>query len=434
MRAHDQYQERLRSPAEAASLIPDHSLVVFGNATAEPPALLKAVADRARSGDLTHLRMSSLLPLAASADTILRPECAEVIQWESLFVSAFDRPLVERAEALVTPAYFHQVPRLYREFMPIDVAMICLSPMDRHGYMSLGTSVDTSRAAMDTAGIVLGEINPQMPRVHGDSWVHISELDAIIEHDAPLFELPIPPERPEDATMGSIISEMIPNGATLQLGIGGVPNAVAQSLFEHQHLGIHTEMFVDAMVDLIEAGVADGSRKSFHPRKALYAFAAGSKRMYDFLDDNPHIEGHPVSYVNLPANIARNKDLISVNSTLQIDLTGQCGSESLGATQYSGTGGQHDYARGAFDSPGGKSIMAFYSTARQGELSRVVSTLEPGTVVTTPRNEVHWVVSEYGAVNLKGLSTRERARGLIGLAHPRFRDELTHDGKRLGYL
>ena len=178
----------------------------------------------------------------------------------------------------------------------------------------------------------------------------------------------------------------------------------------------------------------DGSRKSFHPRKALYAFAAGSKRMYDFLDDNPHIEGHPVSYVNLPANIARNKDLISVNSTLQIDLTGQCGSESLGATQYSGTGGQHDYARGAFDSPGGKSIMAFYSTARQGELSRVVSTLEPGTVVTTPRNEVHWVVSEYGAVNLKGLSTRERARGLIGLAHPRFRDELTHDGKRLGYL
>ena len=434
MNVKELYREKLTSPGEAVSRIPDRSFVVFGNATAEPPALLQAVAHRAESRDLSHLRMSSLLPMEASAKTILSPTCADVIQWESLFVSAFDREKITRGEGLVTPAYFHQVPRLYREFMPIDVAMICVSPMDRHGYMSLGTSIDTNRAAMDRARLVLAEVNPHMPRVHGDSWVHVSELDAIVEHEAPLFELPIPPERPEDTIMGSIISEMIPNGATLQLGIGGVPNAVARSLFEHRELGIHTEMFVDAMVDLIEAGVADGSRKSFHPRKAVYAFAAGSKRMYDFLDDNPHVEGHPVDYVNLPANIARNNELISVNSTLEIDLTGQCGSESIGAAQYSGTGGQHDYARGAFDSPGGKSIMAFYSTARGGELSRVVSTLKPGTIVTTPRNEVHWVVSEYGAVNLKGLSTRERARGLINLAHPRFRDELIHDAKNLGYL
>ena len=305
--------------------------------------------------------------------------------------------------------------------------------MDKHGYMSFGTSVDTNRAAIESADIVLAEVNPQMPRVHGDSWVHISEIDGLVEHEEPLFELPVPPERPEDATMGAIISDMIPDGATIQLGIGGVPNAVAKSLFGHQNLGIHTEMFVDSMVDLIEAGVADGTMKTFHPRKALYAFAAGTRRMYDFLDDNPHIEAHPVSYVNLPSNIARNNALISVNSALEIDLTGQCCSESIGTAQFSGTGGQHDYARGAFDSPGGKSILAFYSTARAGKVSRVVPTLRPGAVVTTPRNEVHWVVSEYGAINLKGLSTRERSRGLIQLAHPSFRDELTEEARRLGY-
>lgn len=415
-------------------MIPDGSFVVFGNAVGEPPALLSAVAERAKTRSLTHLRMSSLLPLKASAESILREECRPVIEWESLFASAFDRALIASGDAHFTPAYFHQVPRLYREFMKIDVAMICVSPMDRHGYMSLGTSVDTNRAAIESAHLVLAEVNPRMPRVHGNSWVHISEIDGVIEHEAPLFELPVPDERPEDAAMGAIISDMIPNGATLQLGIGGVPNAVAKALFGHQNLGIHTEMFVDAMVDLIEAGVADGALKTFHPRKALYAFAAGTRRMYDFLDDNPHIEAHPVSYVNLPSNIARNNTLISVNSALEIDLTGQCCSESIGSAQFSGTGGQHDYARGAFDSPGGKSILAFYSTARAGTISRVVGTLRPGAIVTTPRNEVHWVVSEYGAISLKGLSTRERSRGLIELAHPRFREELTEEARRLGYI
>lgn len=430
----DQYQAKIRSAEEAASLIPDNALVVFGNAIGEPPALLHAVADRALAGGVSQLRMSSLLPLAASAASILKEECRPVIQWESLFASAFDRKIIAEGAALLTPAFFHQIPRLYTEFMKIDVAMICVSPMDKHGYMSLGTNVDTNKAAIAAADLVLAEVNPKMPRVHGDSWVHIGEVDVVVEHEAPLFELPVPKEREEDATMGQLISEMIPNGATIQLGIGGVPNAVAQSLMNHRDLGIHTEMFVDSMVDLVERGVANGSRKTFHPRKALYAFAAGSTRMYDFLDDNPYIEAHPVSYVNFPPNIARNNDLISVNSTIEIDLTGQCCSESIGTTQFSGTGGQHDYARGAFDSPGGKSIIAFYSTARNGEISRVVSTLQPGAIVTTPRNEVHWVVSEYGAANLKGLSTRERAKSLIGLAHPQFREELKHGAARLGYL
>ncbi len=430
----DEYREKLTTPAKAVERIADRALVVQGNAAGEPPALLAAVADRARSGGFTELRMTSLLPAAASAATILADDLHGIIHWESIFASGADRALLADGRAVYNPAFFHQVPRLYTEFMDIDVSLICVSRVDRHGYMSLGVNVDTNKAAVAAADLVLAEINPRMPRVHGDSWVHVSEVDALVENEVPLFELPTPPVREEDRAMGDLIAEMIPDGATLQLGIGGVPNAVAASLMDHRDLGIHTEMFVDSMVDLIEAGVATGARKTFHAGKALYAFAAGSSRMYEFLDDNPHIEAHPVSYTNFPPNIARNRDMVSVNSTLQIDLTGQCCSESMGAAQFSGTGGQHDFARGAFDAPGGKSIIAFYSTARSGELSRVVPTLTPGAVVTTPRTEVHWVVSEYGAANLKGKSVRERARALIGLAHPRFRDELTHQAKALRYL
>jgi len=432
--ASEDYERKLKSPDEAASLIPDDSFIVFGTAVGQTPALLHAVADRASAGDLSRIRMTSLLPMAAAADSIFREDCRSVIQWESLFAGPFDRGLIADGHATFIPAFFHQMPRLFSEFMDINVSMVCVSPMDKHGYMSLGTNVDTNKAAVATADLVLAEVNPNMPRVHGDSWVHVSEVDAIVENETPLFELTPPAKREEDEAIGSGISELIPNGATLQLGVGGLPNAVAQSLMNHHSLGIHTEMFVDSMVDLIEAGVADGSNKIFHPRKALYSFAAGSRRMYDFLDDNPQIEAHPVSYVNLPSNIARNNDMISVNSTIEIDLTGQCCSESIGSKQFSGTGGQHDYARGAFDSPGGKSIIAFYSTAQSGQASRVVPTLKPGAIVTTPRTEVHWVASEYGVANLKGLSTRERAKALIGLAHPKFRDELKHEATRIGHL
>jgi itaconate CoA-transferase len=430
----EQYRAKLRTAGEAVAMIPDGAFVVQGNAVGEPPALLEATAKRARAKGLTRLTMTSLLPLGASARTILAPDLRDVIHWQSIFASGADRELIASGDAVYAPAFFHQVPRLYREFMKIDVALVCVSRADRHGYMSLGTNADTNVAAIEAADLVLAEVNERMPRVHGNSWVHVSEVDAIVEHTAPLPELPPPPSRPEDAAMGKIISEMIPDGATIQLGIGGVPNAVAQSLMGHKDLGIHTEMFVDAMVDLMEAGVATGRRKTFHPGKALYAFAAGSQRMYDFLDDNPGIEAHPVSYMNFPPNIARNDNLVSVNSTIEIDLTGQCCSESMGAVQWSGTGGQHDFARGAFDSRGGKSIIAFYSTARNGQVSRVVPTLKPGAVVTTPRAELHWVVSEHGAACLKGKSTAERARALIGLAHPKFRDELTAEAKRLRYL
>ncbi len=429
----DAYRAKLRTADEAAAGIPDGSLVVQGMGVSEPPAMLEAVANRARAGGLSSLRMTTLLPMAASARTIFQPDVRDVIHWESLFASGADRALLKDGAAVYNPAFFHQIPRLITEFMPVNVALVTVSPMDRHGYMSLGTDVDISKAAIAKADYVVAEVNPRMPRVHGNSWVHIDEVSAVVEHEAPLNELPTPPDREEDTAMGKLIANMIPDGATLQLGIGGVPNAVAKNLMGHKNLGIHTEMFVESMVDLIESGVANGSQKTFHPGKAVWSFAAGTQRMYEFLDDNPYIEAHPVSYTNFPPNIARNDNMVSVNSTIEIDLTGQCCSESMGTAQFSGTGGQHDYARGAFDSRGGKSIIAFYSTAKSGTVSRVVSTLTPGAVVTTPRTEVHWVVSEYGAACLKGKSTAERAQALIGLAHPRFRDQLTAEAKQLGY-
>lgn len=428
------YREKLRTADEAAELIPDRSLIVQGMCVGEPPALLEAIAARARRGGLTDIRMTALLPMAHSKRTILAEDLRDRIHWESLFASASDRGLLQTGSAVYTPAYFHQIPRLVEEFMDVQVAIVTVSRMDGRGYMSLGVSVDINQSAVKSARIVLAEVNPQMPRVHGTGWIHISDVTAIVENDAPLLELPLPPEREEDRAIGRIIAEMIPDGACIQLGIGGMPNAVAKNLTGHRDLGIHTEMFVESMVDLVETGVANGSRKTFHPGKAVYSFAAGSRRMYDFLDDNPYIEAHPVSYTNFPPNIARNANMISVNSTLEVDLTGQCCSESMGVVQYSGTGGQHDFARGAFDAPGGKSVIAFYSTAKSGAISRVVPMLSPGAVVTTPRNEVHWIVSEYGTACLKGKSTRERAKVMISLAHPKFRDALTAAAREIGYL
>jgi len=429
-----EYARKSMSAAGAAALISNGGLVLQGNAVGEPPGMLAAIAERARAGELRDLRMASLLPLAASAATILAPDLRDIIRWQSLFASGVDRELVRSGQADFIPAQFHQIPRIIRDHFDVDAALVCVSPPDAHGYMSLGVNVDTNLAAVEKARLVIAEVNPQMPRVHGTGWVHVSQVDAVVEHEAALYELPKPAPRPEDEAMGPRIAEMIPNGATLQLGIGGLPNAVAKSLMDHRGLGIHTEMFVDAMVDLIDAGVVTGVNKTLHPGKAIYSFAAGSRRMYEFLDDNPYVEAHPVDYVNHPPNIARNVDMISVNSTIEVDLTGQCCSESMGHGQFSGTGGQLDYVRGAYDAPGGKSIIAFYSTAKGGTVSRVVPTLTPGAVVTTPRTDVHWLVSEHGAVNMKGRSTRARAEELIGLAHPKFRDELRRAAAELGHL
>ena len=409
----------------------DGDTIVHGLSIAEPPALLAAIANRAREGDLKDIKVFSLNPTKHAGDTVLSSDLVDCIQAYSWFVSESDRALVKIGLTYFVPNYFHQIPRMCRDFMQIDVTVTTVSPMDKAGYFSFGTSNDfTSTAARHCRNLII-EVNENMPRVFGESLVHISEVDAIVENDVPLLEIKIPDPKSEDDIIGKLIAPMIPDGATIQLGAGGIPNAVAKSLLGHKDLGIHTELLCPGMIDLIKKGVVTGKKKNLHPRKTVFTFARGTKEMYEVMDDNPSMESYPVSYVNDPAIIAQNDNMISINSIIEVDLLGQCNAEYMSGSQYSGTGGQLDFVRGAFNSKGGKSILAFYSTAKKGAVSRVVPRFNTGTVVTTPRMDTHFLVTEYGVVNLKGKSSRERALDIISIAHPGFRENLLFEAENM---
>jgi itaconate CoA-transferase len=424
-----EYKKKLTTAERAVADIKDGAIIVPGMVNGEPAALLTAIADRARRGDLKNINFYFLHPAENAAMTILAPDLCDCIQVYSWFVGLADRGRVRVGLNYFVPNYFHQIPRLIKDFMNIDFTVVAVSPMDKAGYFTFGTSNDyTSTAARHCKKLIV-EVNEHMPRIFGDSLIHVSEVDAIVENSLPLFEtIPQEPE-PEDEIIGKHIAQMVPDGATIQLGAGNVPNSVAHYLMNHKDLGIHTELFCPSMVDLIEKGVVTGSKKSLHPRKNLFTFARGTKKMYEFMDNNPTMESYPVSYINDPAVIGRNDNMISINSILEVDLLGQCNAEFMGGYQFSGTGGQLDFVRGAFDSKGGKSILAFHSTAKKGTVSRVVSRFEAGTVVTTPRMDAQYLVTEHGVINLKGKSTRERALDIISIAHPKFRDELLHEAE-----
>jgi len=429
-----EYRRRLTTPEQAAAGVAQGGTLVHGMATAEPPALLTAIAARVRAGDLAGLKVFSLLPMGHAAKTVLAPDLADRITAYSWFVTAADRELVRTGKNFFVPNEFHQIPRLCRDFMKIDVVATTVSPLDQAGFFSFGTVNDYISTAARHCRRLLVEVNPRMPRVFGDSLLHLSEVDAIVEHEEPLIEVIPTPAKPEADLIGRLIAEMVPNGATLQLGIGGIPNALCRHLKGHQDLGIHTELLTPGMVDLIKLGVITGRKKTLHRWKHVFTNALGDLEMYRFMHDNPSMESYPVSYTNEPHRIARHDDMISINSTIEVDLLGQCNSEFLGGFEYSGTGGQLDFVRGAFNSKGGKSIIAFYSTAHQGEVSRVVPRLECGTVVTTPRMDTHFLATEYGVVNLKGKSTRERALDIISLAHPQFREDLLKEAHQMHLL
>jgi itaconate CoA-transferase len=391
---------------------------------AEPPALLAAIAQRVRERDLSGIRTFSLLPLQHAANTILAPDVVRHIHPHTWFVSCWDRPLVQAGIDYFVPNEFHQVPRFIRDYMKVDVCITTVSPMDKAGFFTFGAVNDYISTAARHAKRLIVEVNPNMPRVFGDSLLHVSEVDAIVEHEAPLMELEFPEPTPEAEIIGQLIAEMVPDYATIQLGIGGIPNAVTECLGNHKDLGIHTELLCPGMADLIKKGVVTGARKSLHPRKHVFTNALGDQDLYEFLDDNPSMESYPVSYTNDPLVIGQNDNQISINSTIEVDLIGQCNSEFLEGCEFSGTGGQLDFVRGAFRSKGGKSFIAFYSTAQEGQVSRIVPRLSPGAAVTTPRMDTHYLATEHGVVDLKGRSTRERALDIISIAHPRFRDEL----------
>jgi itaconate CoA-transferase len=419
-----EYRGKLTTPEEAVRGIRDGDMLVHGLGLAEPPALLRSVADRLRAGDLKRLRVFSSLPLKHVCDTVLAVDLMDCVDAYSQFVSAGERGLVSAGLTSFVPNHLHQVPRLLTEFIGVDVCVTMVSPMDQGGYFSFGTSNDFTSTAARAARLLIVEVNRFMPRVFGDAAIHVSEVDTIVEHHEPIVTLPNPEARPEDGPIAKAVTEMVPDGACIQLGIGGLPNAVAEYLAGHKDLGIHTEVFGPAMVHLIKKGVITGSRKTLHPRKHVFTVALGDQEMLDFMDNNPAMESYPCSYTNHPSIIAQNDRMVSINTVLQVDLTGQCNAEFLHGHQFSGTGGQLDFVRGAFDSREGKSILAFYATAHDGEISRVVDRLEPGAMVTTPRMDTHYLVTEFGVANLKGRSTRERSLAIIDLAHPKFRQAL----------
>ena len=316
------------------------------------------------------------------------------------------------------------LPKLFKTTMPVDVALIQVTPPDEHGYCSLGVSVDYTKPAAEAAKTVIAQVNDRMPRTMGESFIHVTEIDCFVEHSAPIIELGAPKIGDVERAIGENCASLISDGDTLQLGIGAIPDAVLLFLKDKKDLGIHSEMFSDGVVELVEAGVVTNKKKTFHPGKMVVTFLMGSKKLYDFVNNNPTVEMYPVDYVNDPVVIMKNDNIVSINSCVQADLMGQVCSESIGLTQISGVGGQVDFVRGAMMAKNGKSIIAMPSTAGKGKFSKIVPLLDEGAAVTTSRNDVDYIVTEYGIAALRGKTLRERAKALIQIAHPDFREGL----------
>lgn len=431
------YRSKLTTAEAAVARIASGSKLSMGMAMAEPPAILKALADRAAAGDVENLKVYYYESTKIAADTILRYEILDRIHPHCMFLTAVERALIKRGaedggRKVITyvPSNFHEAVRLLNEEIGIDTFVATVSPMDRHGYFSLGVGNDYSGKVGRAAKRLIVEVNENMPRVSGvGAHFHVSEVEAIVENHVPLLELPTRKAAPEDEAIGRVIVELVPDGACLQMGVGSLPSLICRALKTRNDLGIHTEALVPGFVDLIEAGVVTNRYKAINRGKTVFSFAMGEKAMYDYLDDNPAVESCPIDYVNDPRVIAQNDNVVSINATLQIDLTGACNSEHVLGYQYSATGGQLDFVRGAYASRGGKSIIAARATAAHGKVSRIVPRLDGP--VTTPRTDTHIIATEFGSANLKGKSSTERAQALIAIAHPAFRDALTASAKEL---
>ena len=410
------YSEKLTTPEGAAKLIESNSCIAADIALSQPFTLYKAIAERVRKGELKNLTQHSLLDTEA-APFMTDAELAENYRGITWFSQAFARKAVNAGIMDVMPAYYRDIPHLLGDVASPDVYVGVVSPMDKHGYFTTGTSHSVSAGILKSAKKVILEVNPNMPRSLSSKLIHISEVDALYENDAPLPTVPAPHIDETSKKISDYIVDEIPNGATLQLGIGSIPDAVALGLKGHKHLGIHTEMFTNSM-------------KPIHTGKTVATFALGSREMYDYIDDNPAMEILPVNYVNDPAVICQHPNFISINAALEVDFYGQVCAEGLGTKHISGTGGQADFVRGAIQSEGGKSFIAFSSTAAHGTVSRITPTLTPGSPVSTSKNDVDMIVTEYGIAKLRGRSLSQRTKALIAIADPKFRDELTFQAKK----
>ncbi len=411
------------SAEEAVSVIRSGNRVFIHSVAAAPQRLIQAMTARApelRDVEIVHLHTEGPAPYAA-------PEMRESFRVNALFVGANVRDAINSGESSYIPVFLSETSNLFRRgILPLDVALIQVSPPDRHGFCSLGVSVDCSRAAVQAAKFVIAQVNPNMPRTHGDGVIHVDQIDAFVDGDDPLHEVPPPELSDVEHAIGKYCAELIEDGATLQMGIGAIPDAVLMALGGHQNLGIHTEMFSDGAIDLIESGVINGLHKRSHPGKVVATFVMGTRRMYDFIDDNPQVAMLDVGYTNDTAVIRRNPKVTAINSAIEVDLTGQVCADSIGTRQYSGVGGQMDFIRGASLSEGGKPIIALPSVTRRGE-TRIVPYLKRGAGVVSTRAHVHYVVTEWGVANLYGQNLQARARLMIGLAHPDHREQLERE-------
>src|SRR5512146_1934157 len=426
-----EYKRKLRTAEEALQAVRSEMRVYIHPGCAEPEELVKALIRR--GPEVQDVEVVHLLTLGEAG--YIAPEMSGHFRHNAMFIGGNVRAAVNDGRADYTPVFLSEVENLFESGqMPIDVALIQVSPPDDHGYCSFGVGVDTTGTAARCARHVVAQVNAQMPRTYGDSFIHISQLHAIVEETRPLCELPKVEITDLHRAIARNVATLIEDGSTLQTGIGGIPDAVLPFLMDRKDLGVHTELVSDNIIPLIEAGVVNGRRKTFCPRKVVLGFALGTRKLFDYVHENPIFEFRPNAFTNDPMNIAKNDKMVAVNSALQIDLTGQVCSDSIGQYFYSGIGGQVDFLRGASRSKGGKPIIALSSTAKGGAISRIVPTLTAGAGVVTSRGLIRYVVTEYGVAYLHGKSIRERAKALIEIAHPKFREELYEYCERTKWL
>ncbi|MCW8925807.1 MAG: GNAT family N-acetyltransferase [Xanthomonadales bacterium] len=420
------YKNKLISARKAVSRVKSGRRVFIGSGAAEPQVLVKALAERGAELADTQITHILTLGIAPYAD----PRLKDGFRHNALFIGPNVRDAVAEGRADFTPVFLSEVPALFRRGkLPIDVGLIQVSPPDKHGYCSYGVSVDVTKAGAESARYLVAEVNPNMPRTLGDCFIHVNQIDALVASDEPILEIPAGEVDDVAQRIGQHIADMIQDGSTLQLGIGTIPDAVLSCLGDKKDLGIHTEMFSDGVIELVEKGVINGVRKNIHPGKIVASFVMGSRRLYDFIDNNPMCEFHPTEFTNDPFRIAQNDRVVAINSALQVDLTGQVCADSLGTYFYSGIGGQVDFIRGASRSHEGRPIIALPATAKDGAVSRISATMSPGAGVVTSRGDVHYVVTEFGVADLHGKTMRERALALIHIAHPDHRDKLMEEAR-----
>jgi acyl-CoA hydrolase len=426
-----EYTRKIKTADEAVRIIESGVRVYIQPGCAEPETLVEAMTRRApelHNVEVVHMRTMGTAPYTA-------PEMAAHFRHKAFFIGPNVREAINAGRADYIPIHLSEVESLFESGdMPLDVALIQVSPPDSHGFCSFGVGVDTTLTAAKCARHVIAQVNNYMPRTYGDSYIHVSDIDAVVEWSQPLCEFKPPVITDMHVAVARNVAGLIEDGAVLQTGIGGLPDAVLPFLMDRKDLGIQSELITDAVIPLIEAGVITGARKNFKPRKIIVGFAIGTRKIFEFVDNNPIFEFHPTAYTNDPALIARNDNMVAINSAIQIDLTGQVCSDSIGTSFYSGIGGQVDFLRGASRSKGGKPIIAISSTTKNGTVSRIVPTLAPGAGVVTSRGLVRYVVSEHGVAYLHGKSVRERAQALIEIADPKFRNSLYEYCEKTNWL